>query len=69
VICADAATVLGKSEAEHDLAAVGTTLRSHGGLHEQRVPFVISHPLREGATQHPDLRNADLHDLLLNGLA
>jgi phosphonoacetate hydrolase len=69
VVCADAATVLGKSEAEHDLAAVGTTLRSHGGLHERRVPLVISHPLRARVTGRSDVRNADLHDLLLNGLA
>jgi phosphonoacetate hydrolase len=69
VVCADAATVLGKSEAEHDLAAVGTTLRSHGGLHERQVPLVISHSMRDGATGRRDLRNADLHDLLLNELA
>jgi phosphonoacetate hydrolase len=61
--------VLGKSKAEHDLAAVGTTLRSHGGLHEQRVPLVISHPLRDRVADRCDLRNADLHDLLLNGVA
>ena len=34
-----------------------------------RVPLVISHPLRDGVTDRRDLRNADLHDLLLNGLA
>ena len=69
VVCADATTVLGKLQAEHDLAAVGTTLRSHGGLHERRVPHVISHALRDRATGRSDVRNADLHDLLLNGLA
>jgi phosphonoacetate hydrolase len=69
VVCADAATVLGKSAAEHDLAAVGTTLRSHGGLHERRVPLVISHPLPDRIARRRDLRNADLHDLLLNQAA
>jgi phosphonoacetate hydrolase len=69
VVCADAATVLGKSEAEHDLAAIGTTLRSHGGLQERRVPLVISHPLRDHVAGWGDLRNADLFDLLLNELA
>jgi phosphonoacetate hydrolase len=66
VVCADGATVLGKSAAEHDLAAVGTTLRSHGGLHERGVPLVISHPLPDRITRRRDLRNTDLHDLLLN---
>ena len=69
VVCADAATVLGKSEAEHDLAAIGTTLRSHGGLQERRVPLVISHPLRDRVAGWGDLRNSDLFDLLLNQLA
>jgi hypothetical protein len=44
-------------------------LRSHGGLHERTVPMIISHPLREGALRGRDLRNRDLHDLLLNELA
>lgn len=65
VVCADAGTVLGKSEAEHDLSAVGTTLRSHGGLHEQAVPLVVCHRLRDGAAGRR-LRNADLHELLLS---
>ena len=69
VVCADATTVLGKLQAEHDLAAVGTTLRSHGGLHERRVPHVISHALRDGVADRRNLRNAYLHDLLLNALA
>ena len=65
-VCADATTVLGKSEAEHDLSAVGATLRSHGGLHERRVPLVISCPLREDVIYRARLRNSDLHHLLLN---
>lgn len=69
VVCADAATVLGKSAAEHDLSAVGRTLRSHGGLHEQAVPLIVCQPLRDGAASRRDLRNADLHDLLLNEVA
>jgi phosphonoacetate hydrolase len=65
VVLGDAKTVLGKSAAEHDLAAVGDTLRSHGGLHEQSVPLVVCEP---GAADRRDLRNADLFDVLLNGL-
>lgn len=66
VVCADAGTVLGKSAAEHDLAAIGTTLRSHGGLHEQDVPLVFFQEVYLPAVASRDLRNADLFDLLLS---
>ena len=66
---ADGETVIGKSVAAHDLSALHGTLRSHGGLHERTVPMIVSHPLREGALRGRDLRNRDLHDLLLNELA
>jgi phosphonoacetate hydrolase len=65
VVLGDANTVLGKSAAEHDLAAVGDTLRSHGGLHERWVPLVVCDPI---VVDRRDLRNADLFDLLLNGV-
>jgi phosphonoacetate hydrolase len=67
-VLGDASTVLGKSEAEHDLAAVGDTLRSHGGLHEQAVPLVVSEAVPAAFAARRDLRNADLFDLLLNGV-
>ncbi len=69
VVLADQRTVLGRSTAAHDLSALHGTLRSHGGLHERSVPIIISHPLRAGALEGRDLRNRDLHDLLLNWLA
>jgi phosphonoacetate hydrolase len=69
VVLGGASTVFGHSAARQDLSAVGTTLRSHGGLHEQVVPIVICQPLREGALDGRDLRNRDLHDLLLNEVA
>jgi phosphonoacetate hydrolase len=69
IVLADAATVLGKSAEHHDLSQLHGTLRSHGGLHERRVPIIISHPLRAGALDGRDLRNRDLHDLLLNQIA
>ena len=68
VVLADRRTVLGKSEAEHDLAAVGDTLRSHGGLHEQAVPLILTEPVPGAFADRRDLRNADLFDLLLNGV-
>ncbi|HVW17008.1 MAG TPA: alkaline phosphatase family protein [Solirubrobacteraceae bacterium] len=69
VVLADGETVLGRSAARHDLSALHGTLRSHGGLHEQRVPIVVCAPLREGALAGRTLRNRDLHDLLLNEVA
>jgi phosphonoacetate hydrolase len=69
IVLADGDTVLGKSAAHHDLSAVGTTLRSHGGLHERAVPIIVCSPLRDGALAGRELRNRDLHDLLLNEVA
>jgi phosphonoacetate hydrolase len=69
-ITADAATALGKSQAKHDLSGLGEGLRSHGGRHEQRVPIIVSRPLRSPyAERHAaGVSNADIHDLVLNGL-
>jgi phosphonoacetate hydrolase len=69
IVLADGQTVIGKSAAAHDLSALHGTLRSHGGLHERTVPIIVSHRLRDGALRGRDLRNRDLHDLLLNELA
>lgn len=69
VVLGDESTVLGHSAARQDLSAVGSTLRSHGGLHERTVPIVVCAPLRPGFLEGRDLQNRDLHDLLLNGVA
>ena len=71
VVTCDANTVLGSTVAEHDLAGLaGHRLRSHGGRGEQRVPFLLSHPLnaeyREKAKSR--LRNFDIYDFALNGV-
>jgi phosphonoacetate hydrolase len=70
-VTADAATALGKSLAKHDLSGLGDGLRSHGGRHEQRVPIIVSRPLRSPYRERhaAGVANADIHDLLLNGLA
>ena len=66
-------TALGASRAEHDLSGLaGHRLRSHGGLGEQRVPFILSRPLTpeyrdRAATAR--LRNFDVFDFALNGVA
>jgi phosphonoacetate hydrolase len=69
IVLADAGTVLGKSRQAHDLATLHGALRSHGGLHERTVPILVTHRLRDGALRGRDLRNRDLHDLLLNEVA
>jgi phosphonoacetate hydrolase len=57
--------VLGTSASRHDLAGLDAPLRSHGGLSEQRVPFVVSRPIQlDGRAR---LRNYDLFDVALNG--
>ena len=73
VVLGDAGTALGAARTGHDLSALaGHPLRSHGGEGERRVPFVLSHPLpaesRERAETRP-LRNFDIFDFALNGLA
>jgi phosphonoacetate hydrolase len=50
---------IGTSESRHDLAALDAPLRSHGGLTEQEVPFIVNRRLADmpGA---PELRNFDV---------
>ena len=68
IVLGDEATVLGKSREYHDLSSLHGALRSHGGLHERIVPIIVTHPLQPRALTGRDLRNRDLHDLLLNHL-
>ncbi|HEV8144015.1 MAG TPA: phosphonoacetate hydrolase, partial [Methylomirabilota bacterium] len=56
--------VVGTSASRHDLSGLDAPLRSHGGLSEQRVPFVLSRPAAVPAGRH--LRNYDIFDVALN---
>jgi phosphonoacetate hydrolase len=73
VVLGDDNTAIGASRAEHDLSGLaGHRLRSHGGLGEQLVPFILSRPLTPeyrhiAATRR--LRNFDIFDFALNGAA
>jgi phosphonoacetate hydrolase len=72
IVMSDADTVIGSRADEHDLSGLaGHRLRSHGGLHEQRVPFLVSHRLRPQylAGKRDQLRNFDIFDAVLNGSA
>ena len=50
--------VLGTSENRHDLASLKEPLRSHGGLSEQTVPFIVNRVMSD-MPQVPELRNFD----------
>jgi phosphonoacetate hydrolase len=72
IVLGDNNTVIGAARAEHDVSGLaGHRLRSHGGLGEQRVPFILSRPLtleyRHRAETGP-LRNFDIFDFALNGV-
>ena len=62
--------VLGRTLEHHDLSAVATGLRSHGGRYEEMVPLLVSHPLTPEYTAYAaaDPRNFDLFDFACNGV-
>lgn len=72
VVTGDRNTVIGASEAEHDLSALaGHRLRSHGGAGEQSVPFLLSRPLSPEyaeIAQSRLLRNFDIFAFALSGV-
>lgn len=69
-VIAQPGVALGGRAAEHDLSQLaGERLRSHGGVAEQAVPFLMSEALRpEWVAAHPHLRNFDIFDAALNGV-
>jgi len=60
-------TAIGTSHDRHDLSGLNEPLRSHGGLSEQRVPFLLNAPLDEGVDR-THMRNFDIFDIALNHL-
>jgi phosphonoacetate hydrolase len=72
VVLGDAKTVIGSRRTEHDLSGLaGHRLRSHGGLEEQRVPFILSrrlNPKYQLIAKSGRLRNFDIFDFALNGV-
>jgi phosphonoacetate hydrolase len=73
VVLGDADTAIGAARDEHDLSGLaGHRLRSHGGQGEQRVPFILSRrliPEYQRRAETGKLRNFDIFDFALNGLA
>ncbi|MBT4096626.1 MAG: phosphonoacetate hydrolase [Gemmatimonadetes bacterium] len=72
VVLADRSTVLGRTPDWHDLSNVSEGLRSHGGLHEATVPFIVNRPLNEACHDRllaGQMRNYDLFHILCDGIA
>jgi phosphonoacetate hydrolase len=72
VVIAAAEVCIGGAEAEHDLSGLaGHRLRTHGGVAEAKVPFILSEPLtdeyrlRAGAAT---LKSYQIFDFALNGV-
>jgi len=70
VVTGDRHTVLGKTPQDHDLSLLEGGLRSHGGLGEQAVSFVLNKPLCAAYEQRlaSGLWNFDIFDFALNGI-
>ncbi len=62
--------VVGRTPDDHDLTAVKSGLRSHGGRYEEMVPMLISEPLNDEYTRKAaaDPRNFDIFDFTINGV-
>lgn len=70
VVLADESTTLGRRPSWHDLSVVESGLRSHGGLHERRVPFIFNRPLLPSYAEKlaaGETNNYDLFDFACNG--
>lgn len=65
IVISEAGWVLGSAPERHDLSGLTEPLRSHGGLSEQRIPFVLNRATPELPTDH-GLRNYDIFDAALN---
>lgn len=68
VLIAERNTALGTEPARHDLSGLDAPLRSHGGLTEQRVPFVVNRAL-DAVPEGHRLRNFDAFWIALNHVA
>jgi phosphonoacetate hydrolase len=73
IVFSTADVCIGASERDHDLSGLaGHRLRTHGGVSEAKVPFIISRPLNDRyklrvAASTP--RSCELFDFALNGTA
>ena len=72
-VIAAANTCIGASATDHDLSGLaGHRLRTHGGLSEATVPFIISQPLNDAFRLRAStsrLKSYEIFDFALNGVA
>jgi phosphonoacetate hydrolase len=73
VVISEANACIGGAEAEHDLKGLeGHRLRTHGGLSEAKVPFILSVPLNDEYRRKAGaatLKSYQIFDFALNGAA
>jgi phosphonoacetate hydrolase len=71
-VFSDRQTVVGARREDHNLSQLaGHRLRSHGGLGEQKVPFLLSRPINaeyQRRAKTGPLHNYDIFDFALNGV-
>ncbi len=71
VVVSEAGTCLGAAEADHDLEGLkGHRLRTHGGVSESLVPFIVSEPLNDvyrAKAAGRRLRSHNLFEYVING--
>jgi len=64
IIISEQSKALGTSADRHDLSALKEPLRSHGGITEQNVPFLMNR--QDNVPEDRRLRNFDIYDVALN---
>ncbi len=71
VVISSAEVCIGGSQAQHDLSGLkGHRLRTHGGVSESRVPFILSEPLNDAYKLEAGtatLKSYRIFDFALNG--
>ncbi len=73
VVISDIDHCIGMTPAKHDMSGLaGHRLRTHGGMSEAKVPFVLNYPLHEtyaARAARGGLRNFHIFDFAINGPA
>jgi phosphonoacetate hydrolase len=72
VVVSDAGTCIGTTPSAHDLAGLeGHALRTHGGIAESHVPFILNYPLNDtyaARAARGGLRSFHIFDFAINGV-
>jgi phosphonoacetate hydrolase len=72
VVISDAGTCIGTTPSAHDLSALeGHALRTHGGIAESHVPFILNYPLNDAYAARAargGLRSFHIFDFAINGV-